>query len=115
MLLYIVMGTVFLFVVIFILFLGTPAFQKKDKKSAIKRIAFFSTITKKESGEIPSFFERAMVPFLRKIASFVKRISPKGVVEANRRRLELSGTRQQEYLPSPPSEPGTCAGQRPRL
>jgi tight adherence protein C len=95
MFLYVVMGTVFLFVVIFIIFLGTPAFQKKDKKSAIKRIAFYSTVTKKETGEIPSFFERAMVPFLRKIASLVKRISPKGVVEANKRRLELSGSKEE--------------------
>jgi tight adherence protein C len=91
MLLYILMGTVFLFVVVFVMFLGSPAFQKKGTKRAIKRIAFYSTVTKKESEEVPPFYNRVIVPFLSKVAVFVKRISPKGVVEANKRRLELAG------------------------
>ena len=91
MLFYIVIGTVFLFIVVFILFLGTPVLRKKGTKSAVKRISFYSTTSKKEGEELPSFFQRVMVPFLSKIASFVKRVSPKGIVAANRRRLELAG------------------------
>ena len=94
MLFYIVIGTIFLFIVVFILFLGTPVLRKKGTKSAIKRISFYSTASKKEGEELPSFFQRVLVPFLSKIASFVKRISPKGIVTANRRRLELAGSSQ---------------------
>ena len=94
MLFYIVIGTIFLFIVVFILFLGTPVLRKKGTKSAIKRISFYSTISKKEGEELPSFFQRVLVPFLSKTASFVKRISPKGIVAANRRRLELAGSSQ---------------------
>ena len=94
MLIYIVIGTIFLFIVVFVLFLGTPVLRKKGTKSAIKRISFYSTTSKKEGEELPSFFQRVLVPFLSKIASFVKRISPKGIVAANRRRLELAGSIQ---------------------
>ncbi|TET49299.1 MAG: type II secretion system F family protein [Actinomycetota bacterium] len=92
MLFYIVIGTVFLFIVAFVLFLGLPVLRKKGTKSAVSRISFYSTIAKKDGEEIPSFFQRVMVPFLSKIASFVKRISPKGVIAANKRRLELAGS-----------------------
>lgn len=92
MLLYIIIGTVFLFIVVFVLFLGTPVLRKKGAKSAINRISFYSTAAKKEGEEMPSFFQRVMMPFLSRVAVFVKRISPKGVVAANRRRLELAGS-----------------------
>jgi len=94
MLFYIVIGTVFLFIVVFIMFLGTPVLRKKGTKSAVKRISFYSATSKKEGEELPSFFQRVMVPFLSKIASFVKRVSPKGIVAANRRRLELAGNNE---------------------
>ncbi|MES0342411.1 MAG: type II secretion system F family protein, partial [Candidatus Humimicrobiaceae bacterium] len=91
MLFYIVIGTVFLFIVTFVLFLGTPVLRKKGTKSAVSRISFYSPTAKKDGEEISSFFQRVMVPFLSKIAVFIKRISPKGVVTANKRRLELAG------------------------
>jgi tight adherence protein C len=94
MLFYIVIGTVFLFIVTFTLFLGTPVMRKKGTKSAVSRISFYSPTAKKDGEEIPSFFHRVLVPFLSKIAAFVKRISPKGVVAANKRRLELAGSRE---------------------
>jgi len=92
MLFYIVIGAVFLFIVAFVLFLGTPVMRKKGTKSATNRISFYSAAAEKEGEEIPSFFRRVMVPFLSKVAVFVKRISPKGIVAANKRRLELSGS-----------------------
>ncbi len=92
MLFYIVIGAVFSFIVAFVLFLGTPVLRKKGTKSAIKRLSFYSTSAKKEGEEIASFFQRVMVPFLTRIATFVKRISPKGIVAANKQRLELAGS-----------------------
>lgn len=92
MLFYMVIGAVFLFIVTFVLFLGTPVMRKKGTKGAVSRIAFYGTTAKKEGKEISSFFHRVMVPFLSKIAGFVKRISPKGIVAANKRRLELAGS-----------------------
>ncbi len=92
MLFYIVIGAVFLFIVTFVLFLGSPVLRKKGTKSAVSRISFYSTATKTEGEEIPSFFKRVMVPFISRIAAFVKRISPKGIVAANKRRLELAGS-----------------------
>lgn len=90
MLIYIIMAVVFLSVFVLILSFGMPVVVKR-KPSSISQLSYYTAVSKKGKEEIPSFFERIVLPVFTKIASFVKRVSPRGIVESNRHKLALAG------------------------
>lgn len=92
MLLYLVLGSVFFSIFLLALFSGMPVVLKRNPRSTISKLSYYDDTTLKKKDAIPSFFDRMVVPTSTKIASFVKRISPVGVVESTRHRLELAGS-----------------------
>ncbi len=87
---YIIIGTVFFSIFLLMFAFGMPVVVGKARKSSISQLSYYST-TKKGKEAVPSLFERVFLPFFSKISSIVKRISPKGIVGSNKRRLALAG------------------------
>lgn len=92
MFIYIIMGTVFFSIFLLILSFGMPVVVKRIPKSSISQLSYYTTTAKRGKEEIPSFFERIILPVFTKIASLIKRVSPKGIVESNRHKLALAGS-----------------------
>ena len=92
MLLYLVLGAVFSSVFLLVLFSGIPVVLKRNPRSTISQLPYYSAATQKRESVAPSLFERMIIPFFTRIASLVKRISPVGVVESTKHRLELTGS-----------------------
>lgn len=89
---YIVIGAVFSSVFLLIIASGIPVRVKENyKKSTVDRLSYYTTIPERKEKETLSFFERVILPILRKIAYVVKRISPRGIVESSRHKLEIAG------------------------
>lgn len=86
------MGTVFFSIFLLILSFGMPVVVKRTPKSSISQLSYYTTTAKRGKEEIPSFFERIILPVFTKIASLIKRVSPKGIVESNRHKLALAGS-----------------------
>jgi tight adherence protein C len=92
MFIYIIMGTVFFSIFLLILSFGMPVVVKRNHKSSISQLSYYTTTAKRGKEEIPSFFERIILPVFTKIASLIKRVSPKGIVESNKHKLALAGS-----------------------
>lgn len=87
---YLVLGTVFISVLLFVLAIGLlTVVRRSPKRNVASRLSYYGT--QKEVEEVPSFSDRVLIPVLRRIANVVKRISPKGVVESTSHKLELAG------------------------
>jgi tight adherence protein C len=91
MLYYLVLASVFASIVLFIIALGAPVFIRKKSKSSISQLAYYTEAAGREKQEVPSFAERMIIPVFSGIGRIVKRISPRGVIESNRRKLVLAG------------------------
>ena len=90
MLIYIISGTVFISVFLFVLAIGLLTVGGKSQRSTItSRLSSYGMV--KEEEESPSFSDRVLIPTLRRIANIVKKISPRRVVESTSRKLELAG------------------------
>lgn len=88
---YIIMGVSFLSVFLLVLSVGLIVIARKTRRRTVKsRLAYYST-QKEEEIEIPPFSERVIMPLLNKAASFIRKLSPGGVVESTRQKLELAG------------------------
>lgn len=92
MLLYLIFGAVFSSVFLLVLSSGITVILKKKPGSSISRLSYYTTTTQKKEDTIPSFFERMVMPFFKKIAFLVKKISPSGIVDSTRHKLELAGS-----------------------
>jgi len=92
MFIYIIMGTVFFSIFLLMLAFGMPVVVKRTPKSSISQLSYYTTTAKRGKEEIPSSFERIILPVFTKIASLIKRVSPKGIVESNRHKLALAGS-----------------------
>lgn len=90
MFLYIGLGLIFICVLLLIFALGLPVMIKKNPKSNISQLAYYGT-TPRSKEEIPSLFDRTLKPLFSKMALLVKRMSPSGISEATRHKLELAG------------------------
>jgi tight adherence protein C len=90
MFLYIGLGLVFICVLLLVISFGLPVFIKKTSRSNISQTAYYGT-TPKSKEEIPSLFDRTLKPFFSRLASILKRMSPSGISEATRHKLELAG------------------------
>ncbi len=90
MLVYFVLGAVFISVFLFIFTIGllTTAGKSPQNTVVVKLSSYGLT---KEQKTVPSFSIRVLIPALRRVADLVRRISPRGVVESTRRKLELAG------------------------
>jgi len=88
---YVVAGLVFIAVFLLVLSIGLLSMVKRRKQDTmISRLSYYSMREKEEVG-IPSFFERVIMPFFRKIANVTRRFNPRGVTETTRHKLELAG------------------------
>jgi len=88
---YIIMGVSFASVFLLVLSIGLIVIARKTRRRTVKsRLAYYST-EKEEEIEIPPFSERVIMPLLNKAASFIRKLSPRGVVESTRQKLELAG------------------------
>jgi tight adherence protein C len=91
MLYYLILGSVFLSIALLIVALGAPVFVRKKPKSSISQLSYYTETSDKEKQSAPSFTERMIIPLFRGVGRIAKRISPKGVIESNRRKLILAG------------------------
>ena len=91
MMLYLIIGSVFVSIVLLIMAFGSPVIFKKRSKSSISQLSYYATSVGKKNEAIPSFTERIVLPVFSGIARFIKRISPKGIVKSNRQKLALAG------------------------
>jgi len=88
---YILIGIVFLAVFLLVLSIGLLAIGRKSARSTVvSRLSYYS-IHKEEKVIIPSFSDRVIIPILSKIASAIRKISPKGIVGSTKHKLELAG------------------------
>jgi tight adherence protein C len=88
--LYLGLGLIFLFVIVLVFALALPAFIKKTSSSNIGKIVYYGT-TPKTKEEASSLFERMGKPLFSKIAAALRRMSPSGISETTRHKLELAG------------------------
>lgn len=87
---YLVLGTVFVSVFLFVLAVGLLTVVRKSPQSTVvSRLSHYGT--QKEAEALPSFSNRVLTPVFKRIADMVKRISPRGVVESTSHKLELAG------------------------
>jgi tight adherence protein C len=87
---YLVLGTVFVSVFLFVLAIGLLTVVRKSPQSTVvSRLSHYGT--QKEAEALPSFSNRVLTPVFKRIADMVKRISPRGVVESTSHKLELAG------------------------
>ncbi|MBL7060645.1 MAG: type II secretion system F family protein [Actinobacteria bacterium] len=92
MIIYIIIGTVFLSIFLLILFSGMPIILKKNQKSSISsRLSYYDTNTTKKEVIIPSFFDRMVMPIFSRIGSTTKKIIPTGIRETAKNKLEQAG------------------------
>lgn len=88
---YIIMGVSFLSVFLLVFSIGLIATSRRTRRRTVKsRLAYYST-EKEVEIEIPPFSERVVLPLLNKAASFIRKLSPRGVAESTRHKLELAG------------------------
>ncbi len=88
---YIIIGLAFAAVFLLVFSIGLFVSDRRSKRSTVKsKLASYSMLKEGEM-EIPPFSERVVMPVLNKIASLIRKISPKGVVESTRYKLELAG------------------------
>lgn len=88
---YIIMGGIFLSVFLLLLSVGLiVAERKKRQETIISKLSFYSMEEGKEV-KIPSFFERVIMPVLTRMAGGIRRVSPRGVTESTKHKLELAG------------------------
>jgi tight adherence protein C len=88
--LYIGLGLVFIFSILVVITLALPVFVKKTPRTTINKIVYYGT-TPKSKEETASLFERMGKPFFARLASVLKRMSPSGISESTRHKLELAG------------------------
>jgi tight adherence protein C len=87
---YLVLGTVFVSVFLFVFVIGLLTVVRKSTRSTVaSRLSSYGM--KKEEEAVSSFSDRVLIPVLRRIADMVKKISPRGVVESTSHKLELAG------------------------
>ncbi len=87
---YLVLGTVFVSVFLFVLAIGLLTVARKSLRSTVaSRLSSYGT--QKEEETAPSFSDRVLIPALRRIANMVKKVSPRGVVQSTSHKLELAG------------------------
>jgi len=91
MMLYLIMGSVFVSIVLLIIAFGSPVVFKRKSKSSISQLSYYTTNTGKKKKTIPSFTERMIMPVFSWIARFIKGVSPKRIAETNRQKLILAG------------------------
>ncbi len=91
MMLYLIMGSVFVSIVLLIMAFGSSVVFKRKSKSSISQLSYYTTKTGEKKKTIPSFTDRMIMPVFGGIARFIKRISPKGIAESNRQKLALAG------------------------
>ena len=88
---YIIIGLAFASVFLLVFSIGLFVSERRSKRSTVKsKLASYSMLKEGEM-EIPPFSERVVMPVLNKIASLIRKVSPKGVVESTRNKLELAG------------------------
>ncbi len=88
---YIIKGMVFIAVFLLVLSVGLLAIErKKRRETVISKLSFYSMEKGKEL-KVPSFYERVIMPILSRIAGGIRKISPRGVIESVKHRLELAG------------------------
>ncbi len=91
MLYYLILGSVFASIVLLIIAMAAPVFVRKKPKSSISQLSYYTETSNEEKQSAPSFTERMIIPLFRGVSRIVKRISPRGVIESNRRKLVLAG------------------------
>jgi len=91
MMYYLIIGSVFVSIVLLIIAFGSSIVFKGKSKSSISQLSYYTTSTGEKKKTIPSFIERMVVPVFGGIASFMKRVSPKGIVKSNRQKLITAG------------------------
>jgi len=91
MLFYITLGAIFFSVFSLSLSFGLPPVLKKNQRSTIGKLSYYENAGQEKRDVAPSFFVRILVPFFARIASFIKRISPSGMAESTKHKLELAG------------------------
>ena len=88
---YIIIGLAFASVFLLVFSIGLLVSERRSRRSTVKsKLASYSMLKEGEM-EIPPFSERVVMPVLNKIASLIRKVSPKGVVESTRNKLELAG------------------------
>ncbi|MFC2145219.1 type II secretion system F family protein [Actinomycetota bacterium] len=91
MMYYLIIGAVFVSIVLLIIAFSSPVVFKRRSKSSISQLSYYSTDIAEKKKTIPSFTDRMVLPVFTRIAQFIKRISPKGIVKSNRQKLMVAG------------------------
>jgi tight adherence protein C len=88
---YIIIGATFVSVFLLVLSIGLSITSRRARKKTVKSKLAYYSIHEEEEMEEASFFQRIIMPFVNKVASVIRKISPKGVVESTGHKLELAG------------------------
>lgn len=89
---YVIIGIVFVSVFLLVFSLGLIAVTRRGPGITMTgKLLHYGYGTRREEKEVSSFSDRVIMPVLRRIASVVRKVSPKGIVKSAEYKLELAG------------------------